>query len=165
MDEDLKTFEAELTRLQPAAPSRALFARVASELGAAGSTAATSRPVARIEARPAWFWALSAPLAAAAAVAVMFTRVPTEGRAPSARAEMVRAAAEESPTALKPVTAENVLYSASDEGLVTLDDGTPARRERLRYVDTITWRNPRTNASLTWTVPREEVRVVPVLFQ
>ena len=48
---------------------------------------------------------------------------------------------------------------------VTLADGTPARRERIQFVDTITWRNPRTNASLTWTVPREEVRVVPVVWQ
>lgn len=165
MDEDLKQLEAELTRLQPAAPSRALFARVERDLSAAGRAPVTSWPQARREIRPAWFWALSAPLAAAAALAVMFTRVPTEGRAPSARAEMVQAATDDSPTALKPVAAENVLYSASDEGFVTLDDGTPARRERLRYVDTITWRNPRTNASLTWSVPREEVRVVPVLFQ
>lgn len=66
---------------------------------------------------------------------------------------------------LKPVAAENVLYAASDEGLVTLDDGTTARQERLSYVDTITWKNPLTRASLTWSVPREEVRVVPVNFQ
>jgi hypothetical protein len=66
---------------------------------------------------------------------------------------------------LKPVAAENLLVVASDEGLVTLDDGTPARRERRQYVDTITWKNPRTNASLTWSMPREEVRVVPIVFQ
>ena len=66
---------------------------------------------------------------------------------------------------LKPVAAENVLISATDEGLVTLEDGTRARRERLQYVDTITWKNARTNASLTWRVPREEVRVVPIAFQ
>ena len=66
---------------------------------------------------------------------------------------------------LKPVAAENVLVSASDEGLVTLEDGTPARRERLQFVDTITWKNPRTNSSLRWSVPREEVRIVPVVFQ
>ena len=66
---------------------------------------------------------------------------------------------------LKPVAAENVLVSARDEGLVTLEDGTPARRERLQFVDTITWKNPRTNSSLRWSVPREEVRIVPVVFQ
>jgi hypothetical protein len=66
---------------------------------------------------------------------------------------------------LKPIAAEKVLISADDEGVVILDDGTTARRERLQYVDTITWRNPRTNASLRWTVPREEVRIVPVTLQ
>jgi hypothetical protein len=48
---------------------------------------------------------------------------------------------------------------------VTLADGTPARRVRQSYVDKITWENPRSNASLVWSVPREEVRVVPVNFQ
>jgi hypothetical protein len=66
---------------------------------------------------------------------------------------------------LKPVAAENVLVSASDEGFVTLADGTAARRERLQFVDTITWKNPRTNSSLRWSIPREEVRIVPVVFQ
>lgn len=71
----------------------------------------------------------------------------------------------DSPMEMKPIAAENVLVSARDEGLVTLADGTAARRERLHFVDTITWKNPRTNASLVWTVPREEVRVVPISFQ
>jgi hypothetical protein len=66
---------------------------------------------------------------------------------------------------LKPVAAENILYAARDEGLVLLDNGMPARRARLNYVDTIIWENPRTNASLKWSVPREEVRVVPISFQ
>ena len=41
------------------------------------------------------------------------------------------------------------------------DDGTPARRVRARYLDTYTWRNPATNASLKWSVPRDEIRVLP----
>jgi hypothetical protein len=48
---------------------------------------------------------------------------------------------------------------------VTLADGTAARRVRSSYVDTITWKNPKTNASLRWSVPRDEVRVMPVVFQ
>jgi hypothetical protein len=65
----------------------------------------------------------------------------------------------------KPVTAENVLYAQSDDGLVTLADGSTAVRYRRSYVDTITWRNPNTQASLRWSVPRTEERVVPVSFQ
>ena len=62
----------------------------------------------------------------------------------------------------EPVSAENVLYDSRDEGLVTLDDGTTAHRVFQSYLDTYTWRNPHTNASLRWTVPRDEVRVIPV---
>ena len=113
-----------------------------------------------------WVWAGALPIAAVLAVAfVVKTRrapIPTN-RGPVAADALVPATATEA--MFKPVAAEHVLYPASDDGLVTLDDGTSPRRERLRYVDTITWRNPRTNTSVRWTVPREEVRVVPVNFR
>ena len=150
MDND-EQLEAELKQLQPAAPPRRLVENIASDLSR------ESRP--RSVPRVAWPWAVA--LAAATALVFLLPQFGNKTVAPVASA--VHAASPES--ALKPVAAENVLVSAKDEGLVTLDDGTPARRERLQYVDTITWRNPRTNASLTWTVPREEVRVVPVAFQ
>ena len=67
--------------------------------------------------------------------------------------------------AFKPVAARDYLVESRDEGLVTLANGQTARRLRESYVDTITWKNPRTNASLTWTVPREAVRVVPVSYE
>ncbi|HLP24930.1 MAG TPA: hypothetical protein VK477_04585 [Acidobacteriota bacterium] len=65
----------------------------------------------------------------------------------------------------RPVKAANVLYDLQDEGPVLLEDNTPARRVRARYVDTYTWKNPTTNASLKWSVPRDEVRVMPTRFQ
>ncbi len=65
----------------------------------------------------------------------------------------------------RPVKAANVLYDLQDEGPVLLEDNTPARRVRARYVDTYTWKNPATNASLKWSVPRDEVRVMPARFQ
>jgi hypothetical protein len=64
----------------------------------------------------------------------------------------------------RPVKAANVLYDLKDEGAVVLEDNTPARRIRARYVDTYTWKNPATNASLKWSVPRDEVRVMPASF-
>jgi hypothetical protein len=90
------------------------------------------------------------PAAAAVAMGIFLSR-----SAPSARAS----------AAFRPVAAENILYATNDEGYVTLEDGTPARRVRTHYVDTITWKNPDGRASLRWTVPREEIRVVPVSFQ
>lgn len=155
MDDELLQLEAELKSLRPVAPTRQLEKRIARELEPAASA---RRPAAVL-----WFWAAALPAAAALAIGVgaLMRRdlSPAPGSAP--------AVVEASPAnaQLKPVAAENVLYSATDEGLVILDDGTRARRERLNYVDTITWKNPRTNASLKWTVPREEIRFVPVNFQ
>jgi hypothetical protein len=173
MDDDLLKLEAELKRLRPAAPTRDFLARIERELATP-----IAPPAAAPVRRPAplwWLWAGALP--AAAALAVMVT-LAARNRSPSAAPKPVAApiAAVEKPTvaeqlvaestaAFKPIAAENVLYAARDEGLVTLADGTPARRERLNYVDTFVWKDPRTNASVRWTVPREEVHVVPVKFQ
>ncbi|MDO8540226.1 MAG: hypothetical protein Q7S40_07245 [Opitutaceae bacterium] len=157
MDDELQTIEAELKRLRPIAPARGVAKRIEPQLA---RRAGRSR-------RAYWLWAVTLP--AAAAVAVLLW--------PSARRDAIERTSENpiaataaepgmvSEPALRPVAVENVLYAAQDEGLVTLADGTPARRQRLSYVDTITWRDSRTNASLRWTVPREEVRVVPIFFQ
>lgn len=152
MDDELQQLEAELKGLRPAPLPAALVARVEAEL-AMQPAFALARPRGG---NVAWFWPFLT--AAAAALAMTFAPQPpvsAEGKSSLATTEIT----------LKPIAAENVLVSAQDEGLVTLPDGTPARRARLQYVDTITFKNPRTNASLVWTVPREEVRIVPVSFQ
>lgn len=161
MDDEIQSLEAELRQLTPAAPSRKLEARIGREL----ASTAPSAPRTRL----AIYWLSSAAIAAAAALAVGWVsfhpvspRTPAEAASPAATSPVATASVE---GPLKPVAAENVLIEASDEGFVTLDDGTTARRERLQFVDTITWKNPRTNASLRWSIPREEIRVVPVTFQ
>ena len=153
MDNELQDLEAELKRLRPLAPSRAVAEAIARQLAAAPR-------------RQAWAWT-ALPLAAmiagfillqerpaALVPAVAATPMPAQTPAPAAAI----------PT-YKPVSAENLLYAQSDEGIVTLADGTTARRTRSSYVDTITWKNPRTQASLKWSVPRTEERVTPVSFQ
>jgi hypothetical protein len=168
MDDELQQLENELKRLRPAAPTRDFLARIERELSAPAAPVPVRRP-----APLRWLWAGALPAAAALAVVIMLaarnrpqSTVPTTHSDPVVTAKPPPTSLSvESPAAFKPVAAENVLYAAQDEGLVTLDDGTPARRERLNYVDTIVWKNPRTNASVRWTVPREEVRVVPVKFQ
>ncbi|HEY1110179.1 MAG TPA: hypothetical protein VGE76_16120 [Opitutaceae bacterium] len=152
MDDELQQLEAELKSLRPAPLPATLVARVEVDL---------AEPPVTMPARPrggnvAWFW----PFLTAAAAALAMTFAPR----PPVTAEGKASIADGGAT-LKPIAAENLLVSAQDEGLVTLPDGTPARRARLQYVDTITFKNPRTNASLTWSVPREEVRIVPVSFQ
>ncbi|MBX3750515.1 MAG: hypothetical protein KF897_10535 [Opitutaceae bacterium] len=152
MDEENLQLEAELKRLRPRALAPAVEARVAARL-------ATRR-------RVAIGWWVALPLAAALALVVVPWRpAPEPERVPLGAAIAPDPLPATKPDEYKPVAAENLLYAARDEGVVTLADGVQARRLRRSYVDTITWRNPRTNASLTWSVPRDEVRVVPVNFQ
>lgn len=88
--------------------------------------------------------------------------VPAPDREPPATQRMLAAA--DRADVYRPVKAANVLYELKDEGPVMLEDNTPARRLRARYLDTYTWKNPATNASLKWSVPRDEVRVMPTNF-
>jgi hypothetical protein len=151
MDNEFEQLEAELKRLQPMPPSPELSGEVARELG----PDALPRRIATW-----WLWAAALP--AAAALAFTITGVVRQKWLISSETPVENLAGDEG---LKPVAAENILYAATDEGVTTLADGTPVRRERLNYVDTFTWKNARTNVSLKWSVPREEIRVVPVSFQ
>lgn len=144
MDDDLRELEAELRRLRPRAPSRRLEGRLEAKLG-------SERPLTRGFLRAAW---LALPVAAAWLLAFAAMRRHSSSAAGPGTTD-----------SFKPIAAENLLLDARDEGYVTLADGTTARRVRQSYLDTFTWRDPRTHASLTWSLPREEVRVVPVVFQ
>lgn len=155
MDDELPQFEAELRRLRPAAPPSRMLAHLERELAASPRCA----PLAW------WIGAGALPVAVAFAVMITFAAKRDGARPVRPGAREITGVAAPGPASFKPIAAENLLYAAEDEGLITLADGTPARRERLSYVDTITWKNTRTNASVRWSVPREEVRVVPVNFQ
>ncbi|MEO7415224.1 MAG: hypothetical protein ABIZ81_17915 [Opitutaceae bacterium] len=144
MDEDFKDLEEELRRLRPQSPSQRLVRRL------------ESVGLQRHGRGRGWMrWMAFPAMAAAVVLGFLFLRLspPRPTAHPLATA------------AFKPVAAENLLLDASDEGYTTLEDGTPARRVRRSYIDTITWKDPRTNASLTWSLPREEIRVIPVAFQ
>lgn len=155
MDDELTNLEDELRELRPRPPSPLLVSRV-------GRALAVEQPRSVLPSKShGWLWAAAVPVAAALAVMAGFAM----NRPPLPRPAAARNANAETEGALKPVAAQNVLYAARDEGLVTLGDGTPARRARLNYVDTFVWENPRTKASLKWSIPREEVRVVPIAFQ
>lgn len=159
MEDDLIQLEAELKRLRPAPLSAALTRRIASELG--------EPPAAPAPAYRAWSWFALPAAAAVSALLVQLaeSRLAQDPARNAVRSGEAAAGAAGAEARYQPVAAEKLLVAASDEGLVTLEDGTPARRRRLHFVDTITWRDPRTNASVTWSLPREEVRVVPVVFQ
>lgn len=149
MDEELQQLEAELKQLRPRTVSPGLRQRLAREL----------EPRIRLR----WVWTA---LPIAAALALLLTLNRSDHEVPTAAAPAVaQATTRPTPEVYRPVSVENVLYASEDEGIVTLENGARVHRVREAYVDTVTWRNPQTNASLRWSVPREEVRVVPVYFQ
>jgi hypothetical protein len=65
----------------------------------------------------------------------------------------------------EPVFTLNLLTSATDEGDVTLGDGTPARQIRASYVQTTKWKDAGSKATVTWTVPSEELQIVPLSYE
>lgn len=149
MDEELQQLEAELKQLRPRAVPPGLPQRLARDLGP--------------QFRARWVWT-GLPVAAALALLLTLNRPGNEERTAAAPAA-APATARHAPDVYRPVSVENVLYASEDEGIVTLENGARVHRVRESYVDTVTWRNPQTNASLRWSAPREEVRVVPVHFQ
>lgn len=167
MNDDFSDLEAELKRFRPRAPSAELRSRLAAVLDQpVAPNARAKRTHARILSWLFWKQALWPSATFALVVFVFSLAGRNQSLIPPSDAGMRLMSganlAAPAPDIYKPVSAENVLYEASDEELVVLDDGTAARRVFERYLDTYTWRNPRTNASLRWTVPRDEVRVIPV---
>jgi hypothetical protein len=176
MDENLVELENELKRLSPRRPSRPMLAAIERDLarrhasGSPGvavgySTATTLR---------GWKWTTWALVGAAAVLALAFTlpAVFEDPKAPGdtpviARQAEASAAATDiatiAPTTLdryEPVQASTVLYAMHESSPRTLPDRTEGREVRYRFVDTYTWKNPARNASVRWSVPRDEVRLV-----
>ena len=180
MDESLLELEKELKRLRPRDLSATLLKRIEAGLNAPDSQPEFSRSTASSK-LVLWPW-LNWWVAAAAAAVVVFATVVISSRlrftpsgtpaetAPQAMAAADTSAASEVSAVVpaltvtdryQPVGAATVLYDLKEDAVVTQPNSTPARRLRYRYVDTYTWKNPATNASLKWSVPRDEVRVLP----
>ena len=141
MNDDDENLEAELQRLTLRTPSRRLEDRIAAELACA-SAPPRQAPSPLF---PTWKWAaILTPLATAAAFAIVFLHRPADE--------------------LQPVSVANVLYDTEDEGVVTMEDGQPAQRVRLRYIDTIIWANSRGGTSLQWSQPRDEIQLLPLTY-
>ena len=59
-----------------------------------------------------------------------------------------------------PVNARRVLYNATEEGTILLQDETPLLRIRYQFIDSFLWEDPERGASLEIEVPLEEVVLV-----
>lgn len=173
MDESLQELENELKRLTPRAPSASLLAALERELGpaAAHPTPAPARRYTSATSLRSWKWA-SWSLAGAAAAALllvflMSARPPAVS--PENRVAVTPPVEAATPSALtanryEPVQASSVLYDLRESEPTLLPDRTEGREVRYRYVDTYTWKNPATNASVRWSVPRDEVRLIRASF-
>jgi len=169
MDESLQELENELKSLQPRrAPARWLN-QINRELAA--ELPASTRPrYASATNLGSWKWlgwrtaGPAVALALVAAVGLVNLRRPVPSEVPALLAAAPNPVTPAAVPAYVPVTASNVLYDLKDEGAVQGEGEALARRVRARYVDTYTWKNPRNNASIKWTVPRDEIRVVPASY-
>lgn len=158
MSDEFTELENELKGLRPRSLPAPLIGRIATEL----NRAKEKRGVFA-----SWrTWIV--PVAASFALAVIVTSIPfltrdRDDATPALQTPPAQATvAAPAPSRMRPVHATNVLYDAVNEGIVHLDDQTRARRMRLSYLDTITWEDPRGAGSVKWTVPREEIRFIPV---
>jgi hypothetical protein len=168
MDENLQELENELKRLPPQRLSARLMASLEDELGPSGAAVSSAPAVTSSGHRP-WRW-VAWSLASAAGLALLallqLSRQPA-GPAVEPSREVTTASnpAPHSPSVTpvnryEPVHASSVLYEMKEDGAALLTDQTEGRRVRYRYLDTYTWKNPASNASLRWSVPRDEVRVI-----
>lgn len=162
MDESLQELENELKRLTPRSLPDTLVQRLERELGPVRA----SRRYTTATSLRSWKWA-GWSLAGAAGVALGFFAINiSRSPAPVAPLALESSHAKATPVApsvanrYEPVRASSVLYEMKDDGVAMLPDNTQGRQVRYRYVDTYTWKNPATKASLKWSVPRDEVRLV-----
>ena len=176
MDDSFHELEAELKALRPQRPGLRLRENIQGELGTEPAPVARARYASATNLN-SWKWLgwRTAGLATAVALVAVLAMVtlkrpmaqtstkvpptaPLAATGPARQPEPPMTAHEDR---YQPVAAANVLYDLKDEGQVYVDGDTPARRLRYRYLDTYTWKNPRGNASLKWSVPRDEIRVLP----
>jgi hypothetical protein len=177
MDESLHELESELKSLRPQRPAPGLLHRLERDLAAPGDGSATpARPrytSATNLNSGKWLGWRAVGIAVALALVATLGWMNWRGKAMPASDIPAEQLAGNGllvppprtfPTGsdrYQPVAATNVLYDLKDEGPVKVDGDAPAHRLRYRYLDTYTWKNPRNNASLKWSVPRDEIRVLP----
>lgn len=177
MDEPLQELEKELVALRPRAVSRELIERMGRDLPPASPGGRPAFATATSLTSWKWTgWRLAAAATVVALVGFGVSRIVLpRAAAPSAIAPAPLAEtrpAAPAPADLpgadadvyRPVRASTVLYDLQDEGPAIGADRQPGRQARFRYVDTVTWTNPRSRASLRMSVPRDEVRVLPAKF-
>lgn len=170
MDESLQELENELKAMQPRRSPAHWLNQINRELVAELPLPARPRYTTATN-LGSWKWlgwrtaALAAALALVAIIGVVrFNRSEPMPGVSVVAVDPIAPVPFAGTASYQPVAAANVLYDLKDEGEVKIEGQASARQVRARYVDTYTWKNPRNNASLKWTVPRDEVRVIPTTY-
>lgn len=164
---DPDSLERSLRAVPPAGTPERLRLRIAAALGPI-----PANPHPQVRAGTAWKhltaswlpWGIAAALAVALLVRGGATQAPrSTSMFPETPAEHPAGAASARHPHFTPVSTTNTLIGALDEGVITLDDGRPARKVRYEYVDTVNLRSaddPRTMVDVSFA--REEIRLLPV---
>jgi hypothetical protein len=168
MDESFHTLEAELKALPLRHPSSLLLNRLEADLATSTDSGPQPRRYTTATNLNSWKWSgwrlagLAAAFTLLATVGVLqIRRQPAPIGLDGSSASVVATPVTDSRhNHYQPISATNVLYDLTDEGPVGTSSDTLTRRVRARYLDTYTWKNPTTNASLRWSVPRDEIRLV-----
>jgi hypothetical protein len=175
---DFSELENQLKKLQPAAPSEQLAARIERALAEAEDCRASVPDAARRGRFLRWNWRftetpykLSLGLGlAAATLLLIFARMnverPNKVTGKIASSQSASAPAMNRSSAFVPEGLTRVVYNTRDEG-VHFQSGTerPVRRWRSSARETLQWRNATTGASLRVSYPSEEVSLIPVSGQ
>lgn len=161
MNDEFNEIEASLRRLTPRAPSSRVWSVIEHRLDAPTPEAIAPEETSWTSVRRLWLPPVGLAAACLGAL-LLWPAAETSQNATDRTVAIAASPANEGGARLYPVSAEKILCSTEDEGLISLANGRPARTVRQEYIDVYTWRDPRTNASLRWTMPREEVRVIPV---
>ena len=164
---DFSELETELRKLQPAAVSNDLLARMECALAQPDSTPTAGFLPRAAQPRNLW-WSLGLGLTGAAAL--VFIGLTFFARPPQTQpsvAQNTPALAKPLTSGLQPSALTQVVYRQRDEGLVFSPNQSERLLRRVRYEtrETMQWRNPQSGASLRVSYPAEQVVLTPVSFQ
>ncbi len=164
---ELDEMESSLRELQPTRPRAELWLGIEEQMQR-GQSAEVGRQSRSVLSR---FGNLVLPFSAAALLViaisiVLFFAREEKGEGfvysePSeSELERATAAPESEHFRYHPVNARRVLYHATKEGTILLQDEIPLRRMRYQFIDSFVWEDSQRGASLEIEVPWEEVVLV-----
>jgi len=150
------TLESELRQIRPAKMDEALLERISHT--AANSS---SHPQTSTLRSHRWLWLI--PITATAVIVLALTLSPQK---PDDQPDKTAAKSSNKPTKeetieLFPVSRNNQIVEAINEGIIHIEGRQPYRSVRMQVVDSYQWAQPNGVTRVQYQVPREERLLVP----